>query len=85
MGSGHLPTLEHASTSSPTPFRALTHQLDRIASFNQQSQRYEFVDIPRSYLRPTPSAIACLTSAFSVAEAYRATSRPASPPRTRAP
>lgn len=44
MGSGHLSTLEHASYTFAIDgvSRALTHQLvrHRIASFNQQSQRY---------------------------------------------
>ena len=42
--SGHLSTLEHASYTFAVDgvSRALTHQLvrHRIASFNQQSQRY---------------------------------------------
>ncbi len=44
MGSGHYSTLEHASYTFAVDgvSRALTHQLvrHRIASFNQQSQRY---------------------------------------------
>ena len=44
MGSGHFSTLEHASYTFAVDgvSRALTHQLvrHRIASFNQQSQRY---------------------------------------------
>lgn len=44
MGSGHFSTLEHASYTFAIEgvSRALTHQLvrHRIASFNQQSQRY---------------------------------------------
>ena len=44
MESGHLSTLEHASYTFAVDgvSRALTHQLvrHRIASFNQQSQRY---------------------------------------------
>lgn len=44
MGSGHFSTLEHASYTFAIDgvSRALTHQLvrHRIASFNQQSQRY---------------------------------------------
>ena len=44
MGSGHFSTLEHASYtfSIEGVSRALTHQLvrHRLASFNQQSQRY---------------------------------------------
>lgn len=44
MGSGHFSTLEHASYTFAVEgvSRALTHQLvrHRIASFNQQSQRY---------------------------------------------
>ena len=49
MGSGHFSTLEHASYTFAIDgvSRALTHQLvrHRIASFNQQSQRYvKFTD-----------------------------------------
>lgn len=49
MGSGHFSTLEHASYTFAVDgvSRALTHQLvrHRIASFNQQSQRYvKFTD-----------------------------------------
>lgn len=49
MGSGHFSTLEHASYTFAVDgvSRALTHQLvrHRIASFNQQSQRYvKFAD-----------------------------------------
>jgi thymidylate synthase (FAD) len=44
MGSGHYSTLEHASYTFAIEgvSRALTHQLvrHRLASFNQQSQRY---------------------------------------------
>jgi thymidylate synthase (FAD) len=44
MGSGHFSTLEHASYTFAVDgvSRALTHQLvrHRLASFNQQSQRY---------------------------------------------
>ena len=44
MGSGHFSALEHASYTFAVDgvSRALTHQLvrHRIASFNQQSQRY---------------------------------------------
>ena len=48
MGSGHFSTLEHASYTFAVDgvSRALTHQLvrHRIASFNQQSQRYSCND-----------------------------------------
>ena len=49
MGSGHFSTLEHASYTFAVDgvSRALTHQLvrHRLASFNQQSQRYvKFTD-----------------------------------------
>lgn len=49
MGSGHFSTLEHASYTFAVDgvSRALTHQLvrHRIASYNQQSQRYvKFTD-----------------------------------------
>ena len=49
LGSGHLSTLEHASYTFAIDgvSRALTHQLvrHRLASFNQQSQRYvKFAD-----------------------------------------
>ena len=42
MKSGHFSTLEHVSYTFAIVSRALTHQLvrHRLASFNQQSQRY---------------------------------------------
>lgn len=61
MGGGHFSTLEHASFTFAIDgvSRALTHQLvrHRIASFNQQSQRYvKFKDGNVPYI--TPPAVA---------------------------
>ena len=55
LSSGHLSTLEHASYTFAIDgvSRAMTHQLvrHRIASFNQQSQRYvEFAEEPEFVL-----------------------------------
>ena len=57
MGGGHFSTLEHASFTFAIDgvSRALTHQLvrHRIASFNQQSQRYvKFADGKVDYVVP---------------------------------
>ncbi len=61
MGSGHFSTLEHASYTFAVEgvSRALTHQLvrHRIASFNQQSQRYvKFKDGLEVVVPPTVAA-----------------------------
>ena len=71
MGSGHFSTLEHASYTFAVDgvSRALTHQLvrHRIASFNQQSQRYVKFKGEHSHGearhrgRRAPSATACST------------------------
>lgn len=79
--SGHTSTLEHASyTFSVTGVsRAMTHQLvrHRLASYNQQSQRYVSYDVEPYFVVPptiaeNPEALArfhaATTSAFS---AYR--------------
>ncbi len=57
MKGGHFSTLEHASYTFAVDgvSRALTHQLvrHRIASFNQQSQRYVKFDDGFNYIEPT--------------------------------
>ena len=68
MGSGHFSTLEHASYTFAVDgvSRALTHQLvrHRIASFNQQSQRYvKFAD---SLATVKPASIAANEDAGAV-------------------
>ena len=82
MGSGHFSTLEHASYTFAVDgvSRALTHQLvrHRIASFNQQSQRYvKFKgDIPMVKPATVAADPECNRlfdeAAAAVAEAYRA-------------
>lgn len=56
MTGGHFSTLEHASYTFAVDgvSRALTHQLvrHRIASFNQQSQRYVSFDETLSMIKP---------------------------------
>lgn len=81
MASGHFSTLEHASYTFAIDgvSRALTHQLvrHRLASFNQQSQRYvrfkdgiEVVEPPS--IAENPDAQAIFTEAMSAStEAYR--------------
>ncbi len=82
MASGHFSTLEHASYTFSVEgvSRALTHQLvrHRLASFNQQSQRYvRFKDEP-SFVTPesvsaNPEALARFDAAMDAAwEAYAA-------------
>ena len=82
MASGHFSTLEHASYTFSVEgvSRALTHQLvrPRLASFNQQSQRYvRFKDEP-SFVTPesvsaNPEALARFDAAMDAAwEAYAA-------------
>ncbi len=76
--SGHLSTLEHASYTFAVDgvSRALTHQLvrHRLASYNQQSQRYvSFTDAPTWIIPPEVEAdperkekfLAACTSAFN--------------------
>ena len=82
MGSGHFSTLEHASYTFAVDgvSRALTHQLvrHRIASFNQQSQRY--VKFKGEIPMVNPATVAADPecdrlfdeAAAAVAEAYRA-------------
>ena len=57
MAGGHFSTLEHASYTFAVDgvSRALTHQLvrHRIASFNQQSQRYVKFDNGFEHIEPT--------------------------------
>ena len=80
MKSGHFSTLEHASYTFSVEgvSRALTHQLvrHRLASFNQQSQRYvKFKEEP-SFVTPSsvsenPEALERFNAAMSAAwEAY---------------
>jgi thymidylate synthase (FAD) len=56
MSSGHLSALEHASYTFAIEgvSRALTHQLvrHRLASYNQQSQRYVRYDRPPEFIEP---------------------------------
>lgn len=61
MGSGHFSTLEHASYTFAIDgvSRAMTHQLvrHRLASYNQQSQRYvTFADEPEFVVPDTVEA-----------------------------
>jgi len=79
--SGHTSTLEHASYSFAIDgvSRALTHQLvrHRLASYNQQSQRYvSYADEPAFIVPPSvaadPAALECFNAANAVAfSAYR--------------
>ena len=63
MSSGHFATLEHASYTFAVDgvSRALTHQLvrHRIASFNQQSQRYVKFKDGVSVVKPESVAAEC--------------------------
>ncbi|MCX8006549.1 MAG: FAD-dependent thymidylate synthase [Coriobacteriia bacterium] len=56
LSSGHLSALEHASYTFAVEgvSRALTHQLvrHRLASYNQQSQRYVRYDLPPEFIEP---------------------------------
>ncbi|WP_165248199.1 FAD-dependent thymidylate synthase [Adlercreutzia sp. ZJ141] len=72
LASGHLSTLEHASYTFAVDgvSRALTHQLvrHRIASFNQQSQRYvKFSDGLECVKPPTVAADAQAEAVFDQA------------------
>lgn len=81
LTSGHLSTLEHASYTFAIDgvSRALTHQLvrHRLASYNQQSQRYvTYADEPDFIVPPSVAADPEALEAFTVAtgalfEAYR--------------
>lgn len=68
MGSGHFSTLEHASYTFAVDgvSRALTHQLvrHRIASFNQQSQRY--VKFANGVATVKPESVAASEAASEV-------------------
>jgi thymidylate synthase (FAD) len=75
MRSGHFSALEHASYTFAVDgvSRALTHQLvrHRIASFNQQSQRYvTYSDEPDIVVPPTiaadPEALAAFNTAIDL-------------------
>lgn len=81
MRSGHLSTLEHASYTFAVDgvSRALTHQLvrHRLASYNQQSQRYVKADAEAFVVPPTVLASEQAADAFDAAmhaawDAYRA-------------
>jgi thymidylate synthase (FAD) len=78
MSSGHFSALEHASYTFAVDgvSRALTHQLvrHRMASYNQQSQRYvTYSGEPEVVLPPTvandPEALAAFNTAIDVAYA----------------
>ena len=74
MGSGHFSTLEHASYtfSIEGVSRALTHQLvrHRLASFNQQSQRYvKFMQEPPVVKPPSVAGDPVCSQAFDAAVA----------------
>jgi thymidylate synthase (FAD) len=70
MGSGHYSTLEHASYTFSVEgvSRALTHQLvrHRLASYNQQSQRYVRFDAAPEVVEP--GSIAANPAAHEVFE-----------------
>jgi thymidylate synthase (FAD) len=80
--SGHTSTLEHASYTFAIDgvSRAMTHQLvrHRLASYNQQSQRYvTYADEPTFIVPPAVAADPAASAAFDVAcadafGAYRA-------------
>ena len=80
--SGHTSALEHASYTFAIDgvSRALTHQLvrHRLASYNQQSQRYvTYAEEPQFVVPPAVAADTAAAEAFSAAtraafEAYRA-------------
>ena len=92
MKSGHFSTLEHASYTFAVDgvSRALTHQLvrHRIASFNQQSQRYVKYTEGLSVIKPESVAADAETErVFDEAiaaslEAYAKLLKRAFPPRT---
>ena len=94
MKSGHFSTLEHASYTFAVDgvSRALTHQLvrHRLASFNQQSQRYvkfkNGVDVvkPQSIAQSEEASALFDQAIQSAVEAYRSCSTPAFRPRMRA-
>ena len=69
IGSGHTSTLEHASYTFAIDgvSRALTHQLvrHRLASYNQQSQRYvTYTSEPTFVVPPSVAADAAARAAF---------------------
>ena len=70
--SGHTSTLEHASYSFAIDgvSRALTHQLvrHRLASYNQQSQRYvSYVDEPQFIIPPSIAADPAILGRYNAA------------------
>ena len=81
LSSGHTSTLEHASYTFGIEgvSRALTHQLvrHRLASYNQQSQRYvTYTDLPKFIVPPLVAADPVALERFNTAnklafEAYR--------------
>lgn len=79
MASGHFSTLEHASYTFAIDgvSRAMTHQLvrHRLASYNQQSQRYvSFADEPTFIVPPAVTADPAALARFeeATAEAFAA-------------
>ncbi|GAB4281092.1 MAG: FAD-dependent thymidylate synthase [Coriobacteriia bacterium] len=68
LRSGHYSALEHASYTFALDgvSRAMTHQLvrHRLASYNQQSQRYVEFDRDLSFVRPASVSEAGLAEAF---------------------
>jgi thymidylate synthase (FAD) len=90
LSSGHLSALEHASYTFAIDgvSRAMTHQLvrHRLASYNQQSQRYvEYADEPVFVMPPTVAADPDRAAAFTAAcesafAAYRALVDAGTPP-----
>ncbi len=71
LSSGHYSTLEHASYTFAIDgvSRAMTHQLvrHRLASFNQQSQRYVTFKEEPDFIRPKTVEEAGATEAFDAA------------------
>lgn len=72
IGSGHLSALEHASYTFAIDgvSRSLTHQLvrHRLASYNQQSQRYvTYADEPSFIVPPTVAADERVAATFDAA------------------
>ncbi len=71
ISSGHLSTLEHASYTFAIDgvSRAMTHQLvrHRLASYNQQSQRYVTFDAEPSFVCPQSVADAGASELFDEA------------------
>ena len=79
MGSGHFSTLEHASYTFAIDgvSRAMTHQLvrHRLASFNQQSQRYVTFKETPEFIRPATVDEAGAATSSSSSSACRLKTR----------